>query len=108
ASPYMKGGISLLVGDYESNQRQTTVGSAPPNVTVAHSISSTRLIPVTEIEAGGTVYLTSNCTLSAGYLFSAWHDLGFQTEYDFGLPVTYDDANIMAFDGYFIRGEIAF
>lgn len=108
ASLYMKGDISLLVGDYESNQLQTSAGTAPPVTTVAHSISGMRMIPVTEIEAGGTVYLTSNCTLSAGYLFSAWHDLGFQTEYDFGLPVTYDDANIMAFDGYFIRGEVAF
>ncbi len=107
ASLYMKGDLSLLVGDYESSQLQTSVGTAP-TVTVAHSISGTRMIPVTEIEAGGTIYLTANCTLSAGYLFSAWHDLGFQTEYDFGLPVSYDDANIMSFDGYFIRGEVAF
>lgn len=107
ASLYMKGDLSLLVGDYESRQLNTTLSSAP-NVNVTHSISGTRMIPVTEIEAGGTIYLTSNCTLSAGYLFSAWHDLGFQPEYDFGLQVSYDDANIMGFDGYFIRGEFAF
>jgi hypothetical protein len=107
ANVYMKGDISLLLGDYDSVQTQLNQAS-PPDIAVTHSISTTRLIPVTEIEVGASVYLTSNCSFSAGYLLSAWHDLGFQTEYDFGLPVTYDDANIMGFDGYFLRLETAF
>jgi hypothetical protein len=107
ANVYMKGDISLLLGDYESVQTQLNQAS-PPDIAVSHSISSTRLIPVTEIEVGASVFLTSNCSFSAGYLLSAWHDLGFQAEYDFGLPVTYDDANIMGFDGYFLRAEMSF
>jgi hypothetical protein len=107
ANVYVKGDISLLLGDYESIQTQLNQAS-PPDIAVTHSISGTRLIPVTEIEAGASVYLTSNCSFTAGYILSAWHDLGFQAEYDFGLPVTYDDANIMGFDGCFLRLETAF
>ena len=44
-------------------------------------------------------------------MLSAWHDLGFRDE-----PVranvqdinSYDDANILGFDGYYVRCEWAF
>ena len=46
--------------------------------------SSTRqIIPVTEIEAGLTAHITCNSSITTGYLFSAWHDLGFRDEFNF-------------------------
>lgn len=68
------------------------------------------MIPVTEIEAGLTAYLGNHVQLSSGYFLSAWHDLGFRDEYDFGQFQLshYDDANILAFDGFFARAELSF
>lgn len=106
ASVYMKGDISLLCGDYESRQVENDLEAVPTITT--QSISGMRVIPVTEIEAGATLFLTTNTSVSAGYMLSAWHDLGFGTEFDYGVASHYDDANIMGFDGYFVRVETAF
>ena len=103
ASLYMKGDISLLVGDVDLvNQNFDGV------ITTTQQISCTHVIPVSEIEAGGTVFLTCNTSVSGGYFIGAWHDLGFREDYNFGLPVQYDDANIMGFDGFFVRLESSF
>jgi len=106
ASLYLKGDLSLLVGEYSTEQQRAS--AATPNQITGQSISCRHIIPVTEIEAGGTVFVTCNTSLSGGYFMSAWHDLGFRDEYDFGLQTTYDDANIMGFDGFFVRMETAF
>ena len=46
--------------------------------------SSTRqIIPVTEIETGLTGHVTCNTSITTGYMFSAWHDLGFRDEFNF-------------------------
>jgi hypothetical protein len=70
------------------------------------------LIPVTELEAGITGQVTCHTRLSAGYLLSAWHDLGFRDEFESvaqaEFPVRYDDANILGFDGFFARLEWAY
>ncbi|MEM6328956.1 MAG: Lpg1974 family pore-forming outer membrane protein [Planctomycetota bacterium] len=104
ASIYMRGDISLLLGD----ATYTAVGTQ----FARHTISCTHVIPVTEIEAGGTIFLTRNASLSAGYMLAAWHDLGQKAEYDFGgngvQLESFDDANILGLDGFFIRGELAF
>ncbi|QDT70141.1 hypothetical protein MalM25_30860 [Planctomycetes bacterium MalM25] len=104
-SAYIKGDISLLLGDVD----YSVTGSQQLNDV---TFSSTQVIPVTEIEAGLTGYLTSNVTVSAGYLLSAWHDLGHRAEYDFTAITTQinsmDDANLMTLDGLFIRAEAAF
>ncbi|MGI9456173.1 MAG: hypothetical protein ACR2NU_06390 [Aeoliella sp.] len=106
ASIYLKGDISLLVGEYSSLQERAS--AATPNQVTSQSIACTHVIPVTEIEAGGTLFVTCNTSISGGYFISAWHDLGFRDEYDFGLQTSYDDANIMGFDGFFARIETAF
>ncbi len=107
-SLYMRGDISLLAGELTSVQtRQDLSGSVPGPVT-EQSISCRHVIPVTEIEAGGTMFVTCNTSVSGGYFMSAWHDLGFRDEYDYGLQISYDDANIMAFDGFFLRVETSF
>jgi len=106
ASIYLRGDISLLVGQYSTLQERAS--AATPNQVTSQSLATTNVIPVTEIEAGGTVLLFGNTTLSSGYFISAWHDLGFRDEYDYGLQTSYDDANIMGFDGFFARVETAF
>ena len=48
---------------------------------------------------------------SAGYLFSAWHDLGFRDQFDLQTLVesnTTDTANILGFDGFFVRLEVGY
>lgn len=107
ASLFLKGDISLLLGDVTTTSQSvdTTTGV---DVVSRQTISCTHVIPVTELEAGGTVYLTKCMNVSAGYLLAAWHDLGIREEYDFGLQTHYDDANILGLDGWFIRAEAAF
>jgi len=65
---------------------------------------------VTEIEAGLSGQISCHGRISAGYLLSAWHDLGFRDEFqlDNVFPLQYDDGNILGFDGFFARLEYAF
>ena len=107
-SLYVKGDISLLVGDYSTTQSSTDYSGTAPVAAGTQTISGRRVIPVTEIELGGTVYVTRSTSVSTGYFISAWHDLGFRDEYDFQLQTSYDDANIMGFDGFFLRAETQF
>lgn len=114
-SIYAKGDISLLAGDMNISTITTDDPDGTdtgPLVAGSHQASGCRIIPVTEIEAGLTTQLTSNCQFSAGYFLSAWHDLGFRDEYNWtvpGLQIShYDDANILGFDGFFARAMVAF
>lgn len=107
-SLYMKGDLSLLVGEYDSVQQSQDLSGSVPGPVVTQRISCRHVIPVTEIEAGGTVFVTCNTSISGGYFISAFHDLGFRDEYEFNLQNSYDDANIMAFDGFFLRLEKQF
>ncbi len=104
ASLYVKGDISLLLGEADYEASGTSFAT--------HRISCTHVIPVTEIEAGGTVFLTKNASITGGYMLAAWHDLGNRAEYDFGASgvqlESWDDANILGLDGFFVRGEVAF
>ncbi|MEN1679029.1 MAG: Lpg1974 family pore-forming outer membrane protein [Planctomycetota bacterium] len=104
ASLFVRGDFSLLLGDVE----YVATGS---NFT-RHSITTTQVVPVTEMEAGGTVFLTNRASISAGYMLAVWHDLGHRAMYDFGATTVQlegmDDANMMTLDGWFIRGEVAF
>jgi len=109
ASIYAKGDFSLLVGNMSiSTITQDVVNVDPP--VFSHRNSARRVIPVTEIEAGVSAHLGDHVTLSAGYFISAWHDLGMRDTYEFDLFQLshYDDANILGFDGYFARAEVAF
>lgn len=104
-SAYIRGDISLLLGDVKYG-----VDADPAFTDV--SITTTQVIPVTEIEAGLTGYVTQNIEVSGGYLLSAWHDLGHRAEYLYSNSPTQvnsmDDANMMMFDGFFIRATAAF
>jgi hypothetical protein len=46
--------------------------------------------------------------MTAGYLMSAWHDLGFREHDSVASEVLFDDANILGFDGFFARLEFAY
>ncbi len=109
-SAYMKGDISLLLGDVDIvNHRVSTTGINPSTVET-QSATFRNIIPVTEIEAGLTGHIVKNVSITSGYLFNAWHDLGFRDQFDFAtfLETSYDDANILGFNGFFTRLEVAF
>ena len=106
-SVYLKGDISLLLGQMQ----QQVVRVDEDGLVTTLTDRGRRIIPVTEIEAGGSLCLTRSSMLSAGYLFSAWHDLGFRDQFATETLVesnTTDTANILGFDGLFIRLEVAY
>ncbi|TWT97040.1 hypothetical protein Pla108_28170 [Botrimarina colliarenosi] len=104
-SAYIKGDISLLLGDVKYG-----VAGGPGFTDV--SLTTTQVIPVTEIEAGLTGYITQNISVSGGYLLSAWHDLGHRAEYNTAVTpsqiYSMDDANMMTLDGFFLRATAAY
>jgi hypothetical protein len=105
-SIYMKGDISVLLGQM---QQQVTRLDEDETFTT-QTARGRRIVPVTEIEAGMTARVTARSLFSAGYLFSAWHDLGFRDQFNFDtqLEDLYDDANILGFDGFFARIEVGY
>lgn len=109
-SVFAKGDISLLYGDLEFEVVRTEDGGTAPDQIIRQTTSNQQIIPVTEIEAGVTGQISRNGRISAGYMLSAWHDLGFRDEFqlDTVFPLHYDDANILGFDGFFARIEYGF
>ncbi|MBX3424504.1 MAG: hypothetical protein KF688_02380 [Pirellulales bacterium] len=104
-SLYAKGDWSLLSGEINLETLVTNQAG-----TAFHRTSGDIIVPVTEIELGGTVHLGCHANITAGYFWSAWHDLGMREEYAWGnfQMSHYDDANILGFDGLFVRGEVLF
>ena len=112
-SAYLKGDISLLLGDVELSATRITddpTTSTDTDTLNTQSFRTRQIIPVTELEAGLTGHITCNSSITTGYLFSAWHDLGFRDEFNFPtlMETRYDDANLLGFDGFFARLEIAY
>jgi hypothetical protein len=112
-SIYGKGNISLLLGDVNVSSVRAVddPSSLPsPDIVNTQTFRTRQIIPVTELEAGVTAQVSCNTAITAGYLFAAFHDLGFRDEHELNtlLPTTYDDANILGFDGFFARIEMGF
>lgn len=107
-SIYGKGDVSLLLGDVNVSSIRTVPGVNP--VVNTQTYATRQIIPVTELEAGVTGQVSSRLSITAGYLFAAWHDLGIRQEHQLNTlqPITYDDANILGFDGFFARAEFDF
>jgi hypothetical protein len=104
-SLYAKGDFSVLFGNVDLETVITNVaGSA--FLRTSNDIT----VPVTEVELGGSAHLGAHATLSAGYFWSAWHDLGMSPTYSFdAFQIShFDDANILGFNGLFARAEVAF
>jgi hypothetical protein len=105
-SLFAEGNISLLLGDADLDIQ--TIGTAGPGGFTRAEFNN--IIPETDIEVGGTIHIRNRFNLSAGYFFAAFHDLGMRDEYDFNQFQLshFDDANILGFDGFFARAEVAF
>ncbi len=109
-SVFAKGSQALLVGDYEMNRALTTpsTGTQAPTSITSQVDSFCRIIPVTDIELGATWQVAPYAFFSAGWLWQAWWDLG-QAENISGTNFgPLDSANILGFDGLFLRGELLF
>jgi hypothetical protein len=106
-SLYGKGDLSLLLGDVNISTVRTAQN---PVATNTQNFSTRQIIPVTELEGGVTAQVSRSAAITAGYLFAAWHDLGFRDEHELNLllPQRYDDGNILGFDGFFARIEFAY
>ena len=111
-SAYARGDWSVLFGECDIETILSDVNAGP----IAFARKDNDLtVPVTEIELGGTAHLGAHASLSAGWFWSAWHDLGMSPTYDFEQAganlfqtALYDDANILGFTGFFARAEVAF
>jgi hypothetical protein len=112
-SIYGKGNLSLLLGDVNISSIRSvddpTTGTSP-DIVNTQTFRTRQIIPVTELEAGLTAQVSCRTAITAGYLMAAYHDLGFRDEHELNtlLPTTYDDANILGFDGFFARVEVGF
>lgn len=102
-SVFSQGSGALLLGQYDLAFSNSVGGFSG-----SQTQSMTRLIPVVDMEVGGAWQMTDRLTLSAGYLFQAWFDLGVSGGKFDGFFSGTDDANIMSFDGMFARAEVAF
>jgi hypothetical protein len=112
-SAYARGDWSILYG--QCDIETISIDSIVPGPIAFARKGNNLTVPVTEIELGGSAHLGAHATLSAGWFWSAWHDLGMSQTYDFeqaGANVfqtaMYDDANILGFNGFFARAEVAF
>jgi hypothetical protein len=103
---YMNTHGSLLVGDY--NVASTVNQLLPTPFTATTENPTTRTIPVVETELGVHWQATPRTLLSAGWLFQTWFDLGTSGGTFGGFFSGADDANLMSFDGLFLRGEVSF
>ncbi len=95
-----RGATSLLVGGYSVSSGAVIPGVAGGG----QAASRTLTVPVVEAEVGGAWQPTETLMFSAGWLFQAYYDLGVSGGNDGGKFTEADTANIMAFDGLFVRG----
>jgi len=103
-SVFARGWVSLILGHYEFQSRQLEFDT---DDTDTNQFGTKRMIPVTEMEVGLALNIRRRTTVTAGYLFQTWHDLGIPSEIA-GQFLPVDDANILSFDGLFIRGELTY
>jgi hypothetical protein len=102
---FARANIALVLGHY---QIQSSYYETDGNDTDTNTLSRNRVIPVTDIEVGLSYNFRQRTTVSAGYFMQAWHDLGMSQQITGQYPQGYDDANILSFDGLFVRGEWSF
>jgi Legionella pneumophila major outer membrane protein precursor len=104
-SLFARGYGSLLVGDFDMAFRMASAAMPAP---ATQSSDIVRMIPVAEIEMGAAIHPCSWLELSAGWLFQTWIDLGDSGAKYGGYYTITQNANIMAFEGFFARAEVAF
>jgi hypothetical protein len=109
-SVYAKANMALLIGDYRSSRTKVepgVPGTVPTAITNQFDTFS-RMIPVTDIEIGGSWQVAPYTFISAGWFFQAWWDLGQGEQIDGTNFGPLDSSNILGFDGLFVRGEMLF
>jgi hypothetical protein len=108
-SLYAKASQGLLIGDFNQSRTRTVPGEdTTPTVITNQFNSFSRLIPVTDIELGGTWQMAPFTYVSVGWFWQCWWDLG-QGENISGTNFgALDSANILGFSGLFVRGEMLF
>jgi hypothetical protein len=107
-------GTAILVGDYEVSSDVLIPGF----VVGGQFADRTRAVPVLESRLGASWQLSNSITLSAGWMFQAWFNIGTSGGTFDGerLPIApvdtafggADDSDIMSFDGLFLRAEAQF
>jgi hypothetical protein len=105
-SLYGRGDFSVLFGNVDIERVSTNIAGV-----TSLSTSNDITVPVTEIELGGSAHLGAHATVSGGYFWAAWHDLGMSPTYSFQNQIEFshfDDANILGWNGLFGRVEVAF
>ena len=109
-SIFAKGSQALLIGDYNMTRKLNVAGGGAEGLAAVTSQTDSfaRMIPVTDIEIGGTWQIAPYAFFSAGWFWQAWWDLGqSETMSNAGFGAL-DTSNILGFDGLFIRGELLF
>ncbi len=96
---------SVLVGQYDMHFGQTTTA---PVFSATQDTDAIRVVPVAEAEFGGGWSPISWLNVSAGWLFQVWFDLGASGGNFGGFYTVTENANIMAFEGLFVRAEVKF
>jgi hypothetical protein len=95
---------SLLVGNHDV----VFTNSPLPGVSFSQEEVARRTVPVLESELGVKVRAWHSLTLTAGWLFQSWWDLGASGGTFGGWFSGADDSNIMSFDGLFLRAEFGY
>jgi hypothetical protein len=106
-SIYAKSNLALMVGDYEVLRRRRTPPTEPVTTTVQID-DITRLIPYADIEVGTTWQIFRHTQVSIGWVCQAFWDLGVFESIQGSNFGPMDDANILSFDGGFVRVEMCF
>jgi hypothetical protein len=109
-SIFAKGSQALLIGDYNMVRKvnQLASGTANQGSINSQTDSFARMIPVTDIELGGTWQVAPYAFFSAGWFWQCWWDLGQGEVIGDSTFGPLDTSNILGFDGLFIRGELLF
>jgi hypothetical protein len=108
-SLYARASQALLIGDYRMSRVTTTPGDAQVATQITEQFDRySRMVPVTDIEVGGSWQIAPYTYLSVGYFFQCWLDLG-QSETIVGTNFgPLDTSNILGFDGLVVRAELLF
>jgi hypothetical protein len=96
---------SLLVGQYDTNFGQSTTG---PSFQATQNTDEIRVLPVAEAEVGAGWSPLPWLSVSTGWLFQAWFDLGGSGGTFGGFYTVTENSNIMAFEGFFLRAQLTF
>lgn len=108
-SLYARGAQALLIGDYRMSRTLRIPGEDTTPTQITNQFNTfDRMIPATDIEVGGTWQMAPFTYVSVGYFWQCWWDLGQGENIQGANFGQLDSANILGFDGLFVRGEMLF